>query len=144
MSTMDGGTYASLGELLASRLEGEDFTIEATGHVVRIRGLSRFETLLAQKHLATGQEHFEARMLHYALLEPAISVEDAYEWLKASAAGELEMLTRRVQALSGAAKGADVDTSERFRPVAGAGVRDHAGADAGPDGGRAPADDQPS
>ncbi len=140
MSTVDGG-YASLGALLAPRLDGEDFTIEATGHVVRIRGLSRYETLLAQKHLATGQADFEARILHYALLEPAISVEQAYEWLRASPAGELEDLTRRIQHLSGAAREADVAASERFRPVAGAGVRDHAGADAGPDGGRAPADD---
>ena len=142
MSTMDG-EYASLGELLAPRLDGEDFTIEATGHTVRIRGLSRYETLLAQKHLATGQADFEARILHYAMLEPAITVQDAYEWLKASAAGELEMLTRRIQHLSGAGQGADVEASERFRPVAGTGVRDQPGADAGPDGGRAPADDQP-
>lgn len=140
MSTVDR-PYATIGELLADRLDGEDFTIEATGHMVRIRGLSRYETLLAQKHLAQGQEHFEARMLHYALLEPALTVEQCYEWLRASAAGELEMLTRRVQELSGAAKGADVDAGERFRPVAGARVRDHASPDAEPDGGRAAPDD---
>lgn len=141
MSTVDS-PYASLGELLADRLDGEDFTIEATGHRVKIRGLSRYETLLAQRHLPQGQEHFEARVLHYALVEPRITVEQAYAWLKASAAGELEMLTRRIQVLSGAGQGADVEASERFRPVAGAGVRDQASADAGPDGGRAETDDQ--
>ena len=50
--------YASLDELLVDRLDGEDFTIEATGHVVRIRGLSRYETLLAQKHLAAERSEF--------------------------------------------------------------------------------------
>ena len=141
VSTVDSQQYASLGALLAPRLDGEDFTIEATGHVVRIRGLSRYETLLAQKHLATGQADFEARILHYALLEPTITVEQAYEWLRCSPAGELEMLTRRVQQLSGAGQGADVEASERFRPAPGARVRDHAGEDAGPDGGRAETDD---
>ena len=134
--------YASLDELLVDRLDGEDFTIEATGHVVRIRGLSRYETLLAQKHLAAeGQVMFEAHMLAYALLEPRVTVAQSLEWLKRSAAGDLEMLTRRVQKLSGAGAGADVEASERFRRAAGAGVRDGSSADAGPDGGRAETDD---
>lgn len=137
------GQYATLDELFAPRevLEGEDFTIEATGHVVRIRGLSRYETLLAQKHLANGQEHFEAHMLAYALLEPRLTVAQAEQWLRASAAGELEMLTRRVQYLSGAGAGADVEASERFRREPGARVRDHVGPGAGPDSGRAETDD---
>lgn len=141
MSTVDGG-YAPLDALLADRLEGEDFTIEATGHRVRIRGLSRYETLLAQKHLATGQVEFESHMLAYALLEPQLTVAQALQWLKVSAAGELEMLTRRVQQLSGAGGGADVEAYERFRRDAGAGIRNESRADAGPDGGGAAANDQ--
>jgi len=98
--------YLSVDDLTTERLPGEDFTIEGLG-TVRIRGLSRFEVLAAQKQKDAGVAAMERVMLSCAMVEPRMSEAQVTAWQKATPAGLLEPLTRRVQALSGMGEGAE-------------------------------------
>lgn len=92
--------------LLRSRLPEDDVEIPDLG-TVRVRGLSRYEVLLAQKELPKGVLAMERVMLRFGMVDPPMSEDDVTAWQKASPAGELEPVTRRIQSLSGMGDGAD-------------------------------------
>lgn len=82
--------------VLTARLPHEDFTIEGQGEV-HIRALSRAEALL----LPDDEADKEATILSLGCVEPAFTLTEARQWLKASPAGELQSLSRRIAQLSG-------------------------------------------
>jgi hypothetical protein len=133
--------YATLDELLVETLPGEDYTIEGTGQVVRIRALSRYEAIVGQKLMDRGVEHVDAHMISCALVEPRMTVEQARRWQKATPAGLLEPMTRRIREISGMGGRPDRAAYEEFRGEPGTGVRALPGAEDGPDGGGTAADD---
>lgn len=98
--------YVSVEALTEVNLPGEDFEVEGVG-TVRIRGLSRFEVLMAQKQKDGGVLGMERVMLAAAMVEPRMTEAQVTAWQKAVPAGLLEPLTRRIQALSGIGEGAE-------------------------------------
>jgi hypothetical protein len=86
--------------LFAARLPQEEFEIPGVG-TVTIRGLSRAELLLSGKHSDAGALVMERHMLHYAMVDPAVSVADVEKWQRAAPAGELQPLVNKVNELSG-------------------------------------------
>lgn len=142
---MDSQKYATFEELTAEgQLEGEDYTIEQTGQVVRIRALSRGEVLMAQRLQDEGVAAMEAKMLSFAMVEPRMTVAKAKRWQDTTPAGRLEGLTRRVRDISGMGLLAEREAYERFRGGPADGVRDLSGSEAGPDGDGVTSDDQQS
>ncbi len=89
--------------LFAARLPQEEVEIPGVGTVL-VRGLSRAELLLAGKHSEAGALVMERHMLHYAMVEPAVSVGDVERWQRAAPAGELQPLVDKVNRLSGIGK----------------------------------------
>lgn len=90
--------------LLAARLPTDEVSIPGVG-TITIRGLSRYELLLAGK----GTEDaalIERRMLSYAMVDPVLTVDEVAAWQKASPAGELGPVTTKMRELSGLAEGA--------------------------------------
>jgi hypothetical protein len=92
--------------LLKPRLPEADVDIPGVG-TVRVRGLSRYEVLLAQKEQPKGVVAYERVMLRFGMVDPALTEDEATQWQKASPAGELEPVTRQIAALSGMGEGAD-------------------------------------
>lgn len=91
-------------ELLADRVPRAEVTIVGVG-TITIRGLSRYELLLAGKG-TDDPALVEARMLSYAMVDPALTVDEVRQWQKASPAGELGPVTTAMRELSGLAEGA--------------------------------------
>ncbi|HEV8175544.1 MAG TPA: hypothetical protein VGP91_18045 [Actinoplanes sp.] len=131
----DDRKFATLDDLLVSTLEAEPFELP-NGMWVRIRPLSRFEVMVAQKlRQEQGIVALEVRMIASALVEPAMSDADVRRFMKAVPAGFLEPLTRRINVISGLG-GDEVDReiADEFRGGSGAGVRALPGDEAGEDG----------
>lgn len=120
--------------LFKPRLPEEDVEIEGVG-TVRVRGLSRIEAIHVQA--AKGAEQ-ERRILALGMVDPAITEDEAREWQKASAAGEIERVAGRITVLSGLAEDSAKSAYKSDGPESGPGVRDVPGAEAGDDGGEAP------
>lgn len=139
MPAVDDDGYATPEALAADRLGGEDYTIPATGQRVRIRSLSRAQVLAGQRLQDKGVAEMEVHMLRCALVRPKMSEAQIRAWQAASPAGELEPLTRRINAISGLGAGADTQAYEQFRGEPGHGVRSLPSGETGPDGGGAPA-----
>lgn len=93
--------------LTASRLPTDQIEIPGVG-AITVRGLSRFELLLAGK-LADdkGTASMEQHMLSMAMVDPEMSVKDVEAWQKASPAGEMAPIVALVNRLSGVGQGAD-------------------------------------
>jgi hypothetical protein len=68
---------------------------------ITIRGLTRFELLLAGKTSGEDSVVMERKMLAFAMVDPEMSEKDAEEWQKASPAGELAPVVAKVNELSG-------------------------------------------
>jgi hypothetical protein len=93
--------------LLKPRLAEADVEIPGLG-TVRVRALSRAEVLLVRKATdnAEGIDGpralvLERKMLATAMVDPVLTEAEVGQWQQASAAGELEPVTRRIQELSG-------------------------------------------
>lgn len=93
--------------LTAARLNSEDLELPGVG-TITVRGLSRFELLLAGK-LADdkGTAAMEQHMLSMAMVDPEMSTKDVEAWQKASPAGEIAPVISLVNRLSGVGQGAD-------------------------------------
>jgi hypothetical protein len=89
--------------LLARRIGEGDHEIEGVG-TVRFRGLSRAEVLALQQ--VTDPAAADRQMVAWALVDPALSVEDVKTWQENSAAHEIEGLTLAIAELSKMGPGA--------------------------------------
>ncbi|GAA4681371.1 hypothetical protein [Phytohabitans rumicis] len=128
--------------LLKPRLSEAEVEVPGVG-TVRMRALSRAEVLMVRK--ATDDENIdgpralalERKMLATAFLDPVLTEAEVGQWQKASAAGELEHVSRKIQELSGMLEGADKAAFQGVRGGSGDGVRALPGAEAEHDGGPA-------
>jgi hypothetical protein len=94
-------------KLLADRLNRDTLEIEGVG-TITVRGLSRFELLLAGKNAGEqGTAVMEQHMLSMAMVDPEMTTEDVKAWQKASPAGEIMPVVNLVNRLSGVGQGAD-------------------------------------
>lgn len=119
--------------LFALRLPEDTVAIPGVGEV-RVRGLSRWEVLTAQREQSKGVGAMERVMLRFGLVDPALTEDEVARWQKSSPAGEIEPVARRIAELSGIAPGADKEAYKSFRDGSGAGVRVPPGGEAGDDG----------
>lgn len=106
MSTIDKAA------LFTPRLPEEDHEIPGLG-TVRIRSLSRAE-VLAIRGKTLSVDEMERRLLSSALLAPALTEKEVGQWQAASAAGELEPVTKAIMRLSGLHEAADKEAVQRF------------------------------
>jgi len=85
-------------ELFRLRLPQEDFVIPGLGKV-SIRGLSRHEALVMQS--GKTPEERDRMLIKFGVAVPALTLDEVSQWQRASTAGELEPMTRRITKLSG-------------------------------------------
>jgi len=79
--------------------------------VVTIRGLNRKEALQVRDSGETPEEQ-EPWIIHFGMVEPALSYDDAVAWSQVAPAGELQDLTVRIAELSGMADGQAKDATK--------------------------------
>lgn len=93
--------------LLSPRVTSETDTIDIPNvGTVTVRGLSRWEMLMANKGVKEGDVlTIERRMLHFAMVDPALTESDVEAWQKASPANEINPVMQRINELSGIAQG---------------------------------------
>lgn len=90
--------------LLTERLPRGEVEIEGVGQVT-VRGLSRYELLLAGKGVADGDVvRVEQRMVAMGMVDPPMSEDDVAAWQKASPAGEIMPVVNKINELSGVGK----------------------------------------
>jgi hypothetical protein len=98
--------YADLEALFSAPLPEDDVELSG-GRVVRVRGMTRSEVLKVRsqvKDVADAikrQAEFERRLIAMAMVNPPMTTADVQRWQDASAAGEIERVTNRVEVLSG-------------------------------------------
>jgi hypothetical protein len=141
MSTVDKDAdgYATVEALTTGRLGGEDYVIASTGQKVRIQALSRAQVLRSQE-LRGKFADMEVHALRCAIVRPKMNDAQVRAWLAAIPAGEIEALTRHLNAISGMGEGADTQAYEQFRDGPGNGVRSLPGGETVPDGSGDPSD----
>lgn len=85
--------------LFASRLPEQDVDVDGLG-TIRIRSLSRAEVLgMRGKDIEVVE--MERRLMSAAMVDPKLTEDEVGQWQAASAAGELEPITKAIMALSG-------------------------------------------
>lgn len=72
---------------------------------IRVRGLSRVEMLLAGKHDTVAE--VERWMLHFGIVEPALTVKEVERWQRAAPSATFQPITMLIRELSGHGEGAD-------------------------------------
>lgn len=120
--------------LFQPRLPEDEVPIPGVG-TVRVRGLSRWEVLAAQREQSKGAGAMERVMLRFGLVDPVLTEDEVARWQKSSPAGEIEPVARRIAVLSGIAPGADKEAYKSLHDASDAGVRVLPGAEAIDDGG---------
>ena len=116
-------------------------TVDVAGMgTVRVRGLNRVEILLLQKieDLSTR----ERKMLTFAMVDPELAEHEAGQWMRVSAAGEIEPVTTRIAQLSGMLPDAAKEVYQEFEADSEAEFRVLPGAEVGDDGGDAAGADE--
>ncbi|GAA2543663.1 hypothetical protein [Pseudonocardia hydrocarbonoxydans] len=98
--------------LFAPRLPEEDHDIPDLG-TVRIRSLSRAE-VLAIRGKSLPVDEMERRLLSSALVSPRLTEAEVGQWQEASAAGELEPVTKAIMRLSGLEEASAKEAVARF------------------------------
>jgi len=97
-------------QILARKVAGRTETVELDGGEVVVRGLSRGEASACGK--LDAQDDVEALALHYGLVDPALSEEDARAWRDQDESGELQKVVDAIQRLSGTAPGQGKDATK--------------------------------
>ena len=100
-------------DLFQQRLPERDVEIPGVGWV-RVRALTRAEAFQVQRHEGDTAA-MERAMLHFGMVDPAMSHQDCKRWHEASAAAEMEVVTDVIAELSGMEKGARSDIRGEFR-----------------------------
>jgi hypothetical protein len=115
-------------------LPEDDVEIPGLG-TVRVRALSRAEAMVVSS--AKGPEAQERRSVSLGMVDPPMSEAEVGRWARARPAGDLELVSRRIAALSGMLEDSAKAAYKSDGGRSGAGVRDVPGAEAGDDGGPA-------
>lgn len=90
---------------------------------ITVRGLSRFEFLVAQKKYPDDALKQERYILSNAVLDPAgLTEDDIADWQKASGPMEINEVANVVNRLSGIGKDAQKEAYKSFRDEPGPGV----------------------
>lgn len=114
--TTEAPRYASIEELMtppAGATEEEDFTLPASGRVVRIRPMTRAEVLVINgKDLDLAAR--EQRYISKAMVEPRITVEMAKRWQEKGHAGDIGELVDRIGTISGLTKKGEKAAAREF------------------------------
>ena len=93
-------------KLLADRVSLNTADVEIPGvGTVKVRGLSRYELLLAQKKYPDDTLKQERFILSAALVDPQMTEADVESWQKASMPMEINAVAEKVNELSGIAAG---------------------------------------
>lgn len=87
-------------------LNTDTVDIPGVGSVV-VRGLSRFEFLVAQKKHPDDTLRQERFILSTALVDPVLTEDDVADWQKASGPNEINEVATAINRLSGIGQGAD-------------------------------------
>lgn len=137
--------YLDKGALTTQSLPEDD--VDLGRGKVRVRGMSRGETLRLQKEKEIGAikdvAGWERRMVSMCLLEPTMTEIEVGEWQEADpAGGDLQSVTDKISELSGMSEGADKSGVPGVRDESDAGIRVLSGAEAEPDGGPAAGADE--
>jgi len=106
--------YASADELAEGDLgDGEDLTLPS-GKKVRVRGLTRYESMFSAKGLMdsdgvlTDIALYERRQVVACVVQPKLTLAQVEKWQRKSGAnGDLKVLMDHIKALSGRGEGAD-------------------------------------
>lgn len=98
--------------LFKPRLPESDVEVPGIG-VVRVRGLSRIEAMHVQA--ANGPEAIERRIMALGMVDPALTEDEVRQWQKASAAGEIEAVSKKIAELSGLLPGAEKEAYKSLR-----------------------------
>lgn len=85
--------------LTTRRVPTAELEIPGVG-TITVRGLTRAELLLAGKN-TDDTATMERRMLAFAMVDPEMSEKDVEAWQKASPAGEIGPISKKVNELSG-------------------------------------------
>lgn len=93
--------------LLKARLFEEDYDIPGVG-TIRLRCLSWEECIALQAWTTEGRPAAEvyARALHLAMVDPALTEEEAAAWLRATTGDEIETLFTHIVRKAGLVEGA--------------------------------------
>lgn len=103
--------------LTTSRIDGADHQgeVEIPGvGTIKVRGLSRHEYIKGQQYAddALQQERY---LLSRCMIDPAMTEADVAAWQKASDPQEINLVSLKVNELSGIGKGADKSPVDEVR-----------------------------
>ncbi|SCG38246.1 hypothetical protein [Micromonospora zamorensis] len=101
-------------KLTAQTLPSGTVEVEGVGEV-HVRGLSRFELLLAGKVGGDDVALMERKMLSFAMTDPEMTEKDVEAWQKTSPAGQIAPVVAKVNELSGVSRGASKEAYKSLR-----------------------------
>lgn len=94
-------------QILARKVAGNTVKHQLDDGYVIIRGLSRDEALEVQNVGQAGDlAGADNLLLHYGLVDPALSLEDVAAWAGADSAGALTGVSNHISEISGLSEGA--------------------------------------
>lgn len=99
--------------LFKGRITEEELDVPGVG-TIRIRALTRTEALEI-RGVDLPVAELERKLLAWALVEPRLTEDEARQWQDASAAGELEPVTKAIARLSGMEQSAPKEAMRKFR-----------------------------
>lgn len=113
-------TYVDKAALLAGgQLPEDDVDMPGVG-TIRVRGLNRAEAMAVQA--ANGTAATERKILAFGMVEPELTEAEVGQWQKASLAGAIEVVSRKIAALSGMLDDSAKEAVKTFREGSGDGV----------------------
>lgn len=118
--------------LLKGRLTEADVDVAGLG-TVRVRSLSRAEVRAISE--LVGEILIEQKMLHFAMVDPALTEEEVSEWQAVSPLEEINPVLAKILELSGMSEGAAKSSVDGIRDGSGPGVHVLPGGEAVDDGG---------
>ncbi len=111
--------YAGFDDLLDHEAVSEDIAL-ASGKVVQVRGLSRYEYMLASAVMADGSKDvpgFEVRIVLYGMVTPKLSEAQVKKWQRTPGAfADFQAVHEAIMRLSGLREGADKSSVRDVRP----------------------------
>jgi hypothetical protein len=91
-------------------VETEEVPIPRLGISVTVRGMTRMEALLVGKQ--DGPEKIEPLALHYAVVDPKLTLKQAEEWMRTAPSTEVGAVVRTINRLSGGGDRADKEVAK--------------------------------
>lgn len=80
------------------------------GATVTVRGMTRMEALLVGKQ--DGADKIEPLALHYAVVDPPLTLKEAEQWMRTAPSSEVGPVVRAINRLSGGADRADKEAAK--------------------------------